>query len=93
MRNLLIVLTVVEIVLVIAVLAFYLNRISASLHETARHLAKVTYGVRAVETQCSSIGPSVVKINEQLATINGAILYSVGKHGADNRNRRAILGI
>ena len=68
MRNLLIVLTVVEIVLVIAVLAFYLNRISASLYETARHLAKVTYGVRAVETQCSSIGPSVVKINEQLAT-------------------------
>ena len=73
MRNLLIVLTVVEIVLVTAVLAFYLNRISASLHETARHLAKVTYGVRAVETQCSSIGPSVVKINEQLATINGAL--------------------
>ena len=71
MRSLLIVLTVVEIVLVIAVLAFYLNRISASLHETARHLAKVTYGVRAVETQCSSIGPSVVKINEQL--INGAL--------------------
>ena len=51
MRNLLITLTVVEIALVIAVLAFYLIRISASLHETARHLAKSTYGVRAVETQ------------------------------------------
>ena len=73
MRNLLITLTVVEIVLVIAVLAFYLIRISASLHETSRHLAKSTYGVRAVETQCSSIGPSVTKINEQLATITGAL--------------------
>jgi hypothetical protein len=73
MRNVLISLTVVEIVLVIAVLAFYLIRISASLHETARHLAKSTYGVRAVETQCSSIGPSVTKINEQLATITGAL--------------------
>ncbi len=73
MRNLLITLTVVEIVLVIAVLAFYLIRISASLHEIARHLAKSTYGVRAVETQCSSIGPSVTKINEQLATISGAL--------------------
>ena len=73
MRNVLISLTVVEIVLVIAVLAFYLIRISASLHETARHLAKSTYGVRAVETQCSSIGPSVTKINEQLATFTGAL--------------------
>jgi len=73
MRNLLITLTVVEIVLVIGVLAFYLIRISASLDETARHLAKSTYGVRAVETQCSSIGPSVTKINEQLTTITGAL--------------------
>lgn len=73
MRNLLITLTVVEIVLVIGVLAFYLIRISASLNETSRHLAKVTYGVRAVETQCSSIGPSVTKINEQLTTISGAL--------------------
>lgn len=73
MRNLLITLTVVEIVLVIAVLAYYLIRISTSLNETSRHLAKCTYGVRAVETQCSSIGPSVTKINEQLATITGAM--------------------
>jgi len=74
MRNLLITLTVVEIVVVIGVLAFYLIRISASLHETARHLAKSTYGVRAVETQCSTIGPSVTRINEQLATITGAMV-------------------
>jgi len=72
-RNLLITLSVVEIVLVIAVLAHYLIQISKSLHETSRHLAKITFGVRAVETQCSSIGPSVVRINEQLTTIAGAV--------------------
>jgi len=74
MRNVLIALTVFEIVLVIGVLAFYLIRISASLHEVARHLAKSTYGVRAVETQCSTIGTSVTTINEQLATITGAMI-------------------
>jgi hypothetical protein len=73
MRNLLIVLTVAEIALVVGVLAFYLIRISGSLHMTAKHLAKVTYGVRAVETQCESIGPSVTRINEQLGVIAGAV--------------------
>lgn len=73
MRTLLITLSVVEVVLVIAVLAYYLIQISKSLHETSRHLGKVTFGVRAVETQCSSIGPSVVRINEQLTTIAGAV--------------------
>lgn len=73
MRNLLITLTVVEVVLVLLVLVYYLLQISKSLHETCRHLAKITFGVRAVETQCSTIGPSVVRINEQLTTIAGAV--------------------
>lgn len=73
MRSLLIFLTVAEIALVIGVLAFYLMRISRSLHLTAKHLAKATYGVRAVETQCSSIGPSVTRINEQLGVIADAV--------------------
>lgn len=73
MRNLLIILTVAEIVLVIWVVAFYLIRISRSLYESARHLAKVTFGVRAVETQCASIGPSVTRINEQLEGITAAL--------------------
>ena len=73
MRNLLITLTVVEVVLVLLVLVYYLLQISKSLHETSRHLAKITFGVRAVETQCSTIGPSVVRINEQLTTIAGVM--------------------
>ena len=73
MRTWLIILSVVEVVLVIGVLAYYLIQISKSLHETSRHLAKITFGVRAVETQCSTIGPNVVRINEQLTTIAGAV--------------------
>ena len=73
MRTLLIVLTVVEIVLVVGALAFYLVRIARSLRAASANLAKVTFGVRAIETQCASIGPSVVKVNGQLATIAGAL--------------------
>ncbi len=73
MRTLLIVLTVLEIALVIGVLALYLIRISASLRRSSQNLAKVTFGVRAIETQCASIGPSVVRVNEQLRTIAGAL--------------------
>ncbi len=73
MRNLLITLSVLEVLLVIGALAYYLIQISKSLHETSRFLAKITFGVRAVETQCSTIGPNVVRINEQLTTIAGAV--------------------
>lgn len=73
MRSLLIVLTVVEIVVVVAVLAIYLIKISRSLRAIAANLAKVTFGVRAVETQCASIGPSVVDINERLEVISQAV--------------------
>lgn len=73
MRTLLITLTVLEVLLVVGVISFYLIWISRSLVLTAKHLAKVTFGVRAVETQCSSIGPSVTRINEQLDGIATAL--------------------
>ncbi len=73
MRTLLITLSVIEVLIVIGALAYYLIQISKSLHETSRHLAKITFGVRAVETQCSTIGPNVVRINEQLTAIAGAV--------------------
>lgn len=73
MRALLIVLSVVEILLLVAALAYYLMRIARSLYVSSQNLAKVTFGVRAIETQCASIGPSVVKVNGQLAVIAGAL--------------------
>ncbi len=73
MRALLITLTIVEIVLVAAVLVYYLVRIAASLRRTSVLLGKVSFGVRAIETQCSVIGPSVVTVNSQLGGISAAL--------------------
>jgi hypothetical protein len=71
--TLLIILTVVEILLLVGALAYFLIRIRSSLKRTAGYLAQVSFGVRAIETQCSSIGPSVVRINGQLTAIAGAL--------------------
>lgn len=73
MTALLITLTLLEIAVVLVVLVYYLVRISASLRRTSVLLGKVAFGVRAIETQCSAIGPSVVTINEQLTGVSGAL--------------------
>ncbi len=73
MTALLVTLTIVEIVLVVVVLAYYLARVGASLRRTSVLLGKVAFGVRAIETQCSVIGPSVLTVNEQLSGIAGAL--------------------
>lgn len=85
MTAVLIVLTVMEIVIFVGVLAFFLVRIAASLQTTSSYLAKVSFGVRAIETQCSSIGPSVTRINEQLTGIVAALgrLDEVARAGGD----------
>jgi len=73
MTVLLVTLTLLEIVLVVVVLVYYLMRIAASLRRTSVLLGKVAFGVRAIETQCSSIGPSVVTINDQLGGVAAAL--------------------
>lgn len=73
MTALLVTLTIVEIVLVVAVLVYYLVRIAASLRRTSPLLGKVAFGVRAIETQCEVIGPAVLTVNDQLETIASAL--------------------
>ncbi|MDP9444919.1 MAG: hypothetical protein M3P83_11465 [Actinomycetota bacterium] len=73
MTALLVVLTLVEIALVAVVLVVYLVAIARSLRRTATLLAKVSFGVRAIESQCAPIGPSVTRINEQLTGISAAL--------------------
>lgn len=72
MRTFLIIGTAVEIVLVIGVLAVYLVLITRTLRRTNRYLGQVAFGVRAIESQTRPIGPSVTRVNDQLATITGA---------------------
>ncbi len=73
MRTLLIALTVLEILLIIAVLAVYLSAIARRLESVAASLAKVAFGMRAIESQTASIGPSVTRLNEELEAIVGAL--------------------
>jgi uncharacterized protein YoxC len=69
MRTALIALSALEIFIFVAVLALYLIKIARSLRATTDALAKVTFGVRAIESQCRPIGPSVTTINAQLDQI------------------------
>ena len=62
----LVVLTVIEILLLVGVLARYLVLIHRRLVSINQNLARITFGVRAVETQTTSIGPSVAELNQRL---------------------------
>ncbi len=73
MTALLITLTILEIVIVVGVLVAYLVAIARSLRRTTVLLGKISFGVRAIETQCAPIGPSVLTINSQLAGIAAAL--------------------
>jgi len=73
MTALLVTLTIVEIVLVLIVLVYYLCRIAGSLRRTSTLLGKVAFGVRAIETQTKVIGPSVLTVNDQLLGIAAAL--------------------
>jgi len=85
MRGLLIAGTLVEIALVVVVLAVYLLRIAISLRSTAATLAKVSFGVHAIETQCAPIGPGVLRINGQLTTVAGALDQLASLAGNETR--------
>jgi len=66
-------LTVAEIVLVVLTLAYFLNRVARQLVHITQTLAKVTFGVRAVETQCAVIGPAADRINANLTEAAGGL--------------------
>lgn len=73
----LVVLTVVEVVLLVAVLAAYLIALTVRLDSVAKSMAKVAWGVRAVESEVGSIGPSVSRINGVLTELTEDVLPGV----------------
>ncbi len=73
MTKLLVVLTVVEIAIVVLVLAAYVIALTRELRSISTTLGKVAFGVRAVESQTSPIGPSVLRINKTLSEIDAAL--------------------
>jgi len=66
-------LTVLEILGLVAVLAYFLNRVARLLNSICSTLGKITFGVRAVETQCAVIGPAVDKLNANLRAAAGGL--------------------
>lgn len=73
MTRLLLTLTVLEILALVAVLAVFLVLIAKHLRSISATLAKITFGVRAVDQQCATIGPGVSQINRALQEINNVL--------------------
>jgi hypothetical protein len=63
-------LSILEIATLVIVLAFFLNMVARQLNRISANLARITFGVRAVETQCGVIGPAVERINGNLADVS-----------------------
>jgi hypothetical protein len=63
------VLSIIEIAALVGVLAIYLTVIGNQLRSICASLARITFGVRAVETMCAVIGPAVERINGNLDDI------------------------
>ena len=61
-----VVLSVVEVLALVAVLLFFLRRIDALLARIQGNLGRIAEGVAAVEGHCSVIGPGADEINRLL---------------------------
>ena len=73
MNTVLIIVTLVEVVLLVVVLAAYLIKIAAMLRNVSQTLGLITFGVRAIERQTEPIGPVVRDINGALEQVAGAL--------------------
>lgn len=63
-------LTVLEMALLVGTLATFLNIVAKQLNRISANLARIAWGVRAVETMCGVIGPAVDRINGNLVDVN-----------------------
>ncbi len=79
MRKTLTILSVTEVLALVAALAAALIRIGNSLTGVEQNLAKVTMGVRAIDTQTAPLEGHITHINEGLTAV-GEGLGSVDGH-------------
>lgn len=77
--TLFIVLTVVEILLLVIVLSIYLTVVERGLRSISNTCGKIAFGVRAVESQVSVIGPGVRQLNQLLAELADNLLPVVAE--------------
>ncbi len=72
-RRTLIAATLAEVTLLVGVLAGYLIAIAARLRSVSVTLGRITFGVRAIETQTAPIGPRLREINAALEGVAAAL--------------------
>lgn len=66
MKKKLVAATIAEVLALVAILTAYLVSIARSLTRVSTTLGKVTFGVRAIETQTAPIGPALTATNQSL---------------------------
>jgi uncharacterized protein YoxC len=66
-----VVLSVAEIALLVAVLAYFLLRLTKMLSQTGDTLEKISDGVKAIEGHCAVIGPGATRLNGLLTESAG----------------------
>ncbi|CAN5294350.1 hypothetical protein BH18ACT4_BH18ACT4_03920 [soil metagenome] len=71
-------LTVLEIVALWIILAFFLGKVANQLKSISATLGKITFGVRAVETQCAVIGPAADRINANIEEAAAGLQQAAG---------------
>ncbi len=77
--ELLIFLTVLEIVALVAVLALFLLAIAARLRSIDKNLDVLSKGLTEVDRHVAAIAPTAVQINKPLSDIVGALPSIAGK--------------
>ncbi|MCP9490551.1 MAG: hypothetical protein MSC31_11835 [Solirubrobacteraceae bacterium MAG38_C4-C5] len=87
-EGLLTVLTVVEIVALVVVLAIYLMVVASQLRSISSTLAEVAFGARAVERQCRAVRSNVGNVNMVLEQIADTLPGVVDK--AERKSRGAV---
>ncbi len=87
-QGLLTVLTVVEIVALVVVLAIYLLIVAKQLRSIASTLAEVTWGARAVERQLRAVRSNIGQINWALEEVSETLPHVVEK--AERRGRERV---
>ncbi len=79
MRRLLTILSVTEVLTLVAALAAALIQIGNALGSIEKNLAKVTMGLRAIDKQTAPLEPHITRINGGLTAV-GEGLASVDHH-------------
>lgn len=82
MNTILIILTLLEVLILVVVLATYLVIIAGRLRNISKTLGLVTFGVRAIEQQTAPIGPALSDVNGALEQVAGALEQVAGPEPA-----------